>query len=142
MHRQRIRSTPKLYGKHRRDTVLVELGEDGAIMKGMVVARVKLFYSFKYCDKEYACALVNWLLPEEFDEDTGMWIVRREKEARTHLPTADVIPLESIVRGIHLLPVYGNAEVPHCFNPADALDAFSSFFVNKFIDYHAHELLS
>ena len=75
MHRQWIRSMPKLYGKQQCDTVLVELGEDGTIMKGMVVAHVKLFYSIKYCDKEYACALVNWLLPEEFDEDMGRWIV-------------------------------------------------------------------
>ncbi len=46
------------------------------------------------------------------------------------------------MQGVHLLPVYGETWVPPSFDASDALDAFKLFFVNKFIDYHAHELLS
>ena len=141
MHRQRIRSTPRMYGKLRRDTVLVELGDNPSVMKGMVVARLKLIYSFRYVGREHTCALVNWILPSGFDDDTGLWMVRPERDRRGN-PTVDSITLGSIVRGIHLLPVYGETQVPHNFDPANALDAFKLFFVNKFIDYHAHELLS
>ena len=58
------------------------------------------------------------------------------------LPGAKTITLDSIVWGVHLLQVYGETWVPPSFDASDALDAFKLFFVNKFIDYHAHELLS
>jgi len=56
-------------------------------------------------------------------------------------PTFQVIDINSIARGAHLLPVYGSSRVPEDFIHHDALDRFQSFFVNKFVDHHAFEFL-
>lgn len=42
------------------------------------VARVRLFFSFRFCGKFYPCALVHWYsrIGDSPDEDTGMWRVR------------------------------------------------------------------
>jgi hypothetical protein len=34
----------------------------------------------------------------------------------------------------------GNAQIPRNFTCHNSLDAFASFFVNKYIDHHAHEI--
>lgn len=71
------------------------------------------------------------------DPETGMWVVQRERGGR-HRPL-QVIPAESIARGAH---VYGKGRLPEGFSYTDSLEASKSFFVNPYIDYHAHELLS
>jgi hypothetical protein len=45
------------------------------------------------------------------------------------------------VRGALLLPIYGQSKVLQQFNHFAALDSYKSFFVNHFIDNHAHELI-
>ena len=53
-----------------------------------------------------------------------------------------VIHLETIARGCHLLPVFGNhGFLDEEFSFVDALDAFKRYYINKTIDHHVHRLL-
>ena len=142
LHCERIRAAPNFRGEKRYDTVFVELDASKEGLLGMVVARVHLFFSFPYRQKFHFCALVHWYVREsdERDKDTGMWIVHLERNQRGEA-LLDVIDAESIVRGAHLLPVYGNTRVPEGFHHFDALSGFKSFFVNHFADHHTNELI-
>jgi hypothetical protein len=95
-----------------------------------------------YLDKEFPCALVHWFIPtgDKPDEDTRMWVVEPEKEGDER--TVEVIHLDSIVSGAHLLPVYGTGCLPEDFWHEFALDVFKSYFVSQHIDHHAHQLLT
>ena len=53
-----------------------------------------------------------------------------------------MIHLDSIARGTHLLPVYGSGFLPEDFHYVVSLDAFKSYYVNHYIDHHAHEFLT
>jgi len=80
-------------------------------MAGMVIARVLLFFSFRYRQHDYSCALVNWFVTTDEKPDTGMWTVRPELDEVGECPTFQVIDINSIARGAHLLPVYGSSRV-------------------------------
>ncbi|KAG2005024.1 hypothetical protein CC2G_003523 [Coprinopsis cinerea AmutBmut pab1-1] len=143
MHRQVIRSNPSWYNRARMDTAFISQ-DDTPGMGGMMVAQIRLFFSFvdPQTNVEHACALVNWfpVVGEEPDPVTGMWRVQREEI--DNVRPLQVIPLASIVRGAHLLPVFGNGRLPEGFCYTDSLEAFEEFYVNSYIDYHTHELLS
>lgn len=142
LRRERIRSTPSFFGHERRDTVFVVLDESKQGMEGMEIGRVLLLFSFFYRRKTFSCALINWFIHnEERDPDTGMWTVQLERDRRGQ-PTVEVIDIDSIARGAHLLPVYGSSRIPDDFDHNDALDSFNSFFVNHFVDHHAHEFIT
>jgi hypothetical protein len=143
LRRELIRSTPSFYGHECRDTVFVVLSDDSkGGMEGMEIGRILLFFSFDYRQRHFSCALINWFVhDEEPDPDTGMWTVKLECDQRG-LPTVEVIDLDAIARAAHLLPVYGSSRVPDNFSHHDALDSFTSFFVNHFIDHHAHEFIA
>jgi hypothetical protein len=148
MHREYIRSSPNWYGsgRSRRDTVFVVEDEDMPGMKGMHVARLLLLFSYRdeYLDRILPCALVEWFVAttddNEPDDITGMWMVKPEYVGGRR--PIQVIHLESIFRGAHLLPVYGKGCLPETFSYIDALDAFKSFYVNPYVDHHAHQLLT
>ena len=55
----------------------------------------------------------------------------------------EVIHLDSILRGAHLIGVSGSHFLPSdpVFNFSRSLDAFKTFYVNKYVDRHAHEIL-
>ncbi|KAF7436245.1 hypothetical protein PC9H_003074 [Pleurotus ostreatus] len=148
MHREMIRSNPRLSGSPRYDTVFVSAGrEDGDTMNGLLVARVRLLFSYfdVYTEKQVPCALVHWFVhPDNMQTrhpDTGMWVVSAEHEEDGYQPM-QVIHLDTILRGAHLVPCFGNGFLPESFDHSDALDAFDNYFVNQFIDYHVHELLT
>ncbi|KAJ7824684.1 hypothetical protein B0H13DRAFT_2446949 [Mycena leptocephala] len=143
MYRERIRANPNWHQQYPRyDTVFVVTDSDLQGMQGMVVGRVLLFFSVTHRDSYYPCALVHWYSPvgNGPDEDTGMWVVRPELE-RNGRKSLAVIHLDCIARGAHLLPVHGSAFLPHDFHFSYSLDAFRSFFVNRFVDHHTHEFL-
>lgn len=148
MYRQRIRCNPSWYGHPRHDTVFVVQDEDLPGMRGMLIARIHLLFSFTDYETDEGgeliqCALVSWFLPasDERDPDTGMWIVKPEGPRRRR--PVQVIPLKSIARGAHLLPKYGVGMLPdYITHMINALDAFHSYFVNPYIDHHCHEFLS
>ncbi len=142
LHREFIQSTPSFHGHECRDTVFVVLDESKKGMEGMEIGRVLLFFSFQYRRQNFSCALSNWFVhDDEPDRDTGMWTVQIEHD-RHGQPTIEVINIDSIAQGAHLLPVYGSSWVPDDFSHHDTLDSFNSFFVNHYIDHHTHEFIT
>jgi hypothetical protein len=143
MYRERIRSNPNWRGEYaRRDTMFVRTSAELDGMLGMVIGRALLFFSFKFDDTYYPCALVHWLIPhDEPDEDTGLWVVRPEFEGNGRRTLA-IVHLDCVARAAHLLPVYGPSFIPEDFHFSDALDAFRAYFVNRHIDHHSHEFVT
>ena len=143
MYRQHIRSHPLWYGHPRRDTVFVVQDEDKPGMQGMLIAQLHLLFSFIDDDngETVPCALVSWFVPSQdhTDLDTGMWVVQPEG-TRARWPV-QVIPLQSIARGAHLLPKYSKGLLDS-ISHVNALDIFKSYFINSYIDHHCHEFLS
>ena len=142
MRQEHIRSTASWYDHPCHDTVFVVLDDNLPGMEGMVIARVQLFFSFKYKRAEYACAYVNWLVrnDDKPDPDTGMWTVSQEE--RCGKPTSQVIDVRTIAHAAHLLPIYGSDAVPSDVQYYNSLDRYKLFFVNSFVDHHAHEFLT
>ncbi|TEB36772.1 hypothetical protein FA13DRAFT_1893563 [Coprinellus micaceus] len=132
MQRKTIRCNRYWKGGVRRDTILVSQSDEPG-MYGMIVARLRLLFEF--------CALVQWFPTqgEEPDPLTGLWKVAPEEEGG--VAPLQVISLSTIVRGVHLLPVYGKGRLPESYCYTTALDKFQEYYVNSFIDHHAHELL-
>ncbi|KAM6491500.1 hypothetical protein JOM56_013069 [Amanita muscaria] len=111
MSRETIRANPRWHKTQRYDTVFVAL-DDQPGMRGMVIARVLLFFSFQFRRRNFECALVNWFV-QEHDEphpDTRMWEVHPELEPDGSR-VLNVIHIDTIIRGAHLLPVFG------CYEP-------------------------
>lgn len=111
-------------------------------MRGLDVARVLCFFSFKYQGTFYPCAVIHWFdrVGEGPDEATGMWIVRPGYRTR-NLRNIAVVHIDTIYRAAHLIPVYATHNIdsrdikPHC-----SYDMFHSFYVNKYADHHAFEI--
>ena len=111
-------------------------------MRGLLVARVYLFFRFSHEGVDYPCALVHWYsMSSEPDPTTGLWMVQPEfiRQGARH---ASVIHIDTIVHGAHLLPVFpSDAPVYREINYMNVLDVYASFYVNKFIDHHAFEII-
>ena len=124
--------------------VFVVQDKDEPGMRGMLIARIHLLFSFVDGDdgEIVPCALVSWFIPvqDHCDLDTGMWVVK--PEGTRAVRPVQVIPLKSIARGSHLLPKYGTGPLPDSVTHINVLDAFQFYFVNPYIDHHCHELLS
>ena len=143
MCHERIRAVPVWrQSQEHYDCVLVETDPDAPGMLGLDVARVRLFFSFSYRGKFYPCVLIHWFfrVGDEPDEDTGMWIVERELNADGSRRAA-VLHLDTIVRAAHLIGVYGESTLPNDLSPAQSLESFQSYYVNKYIDHHSFETL-
>ena len=143
MCRERIRSNPDWRGEYaRRNTMYVELNPELEGMRGMVIARALLFFSFTFRGEHLPCALVDWFVPqEEPDEDTGLWVVEPEFEGNGRDRSLAIIHLDCVARAAHLLPIYGPLFLPEDLHFSDSLDAFRAFFVNKYIDHHSHDFI-
>ena len=148
MYREAIRSTPQwtrgdIPGP-RRDCVFVDGGEPGARgMRGLLVARVYLFFKFSFANVEYPCALVHWYtrIGTEPNEPTGLWTVEPEYARGGHYRNMGVIHLDSIIRGAHLLPKFpSNTRVYREINYTQTLDVFRSLYVNKYVNHHTFEI--
>lgn len=128
-------------GPGRYDCVFVNTDSSADGMLGLDIARVRLLFSFKYEDRIFPCALVHWFsrIGDSPDDQTGMWIVKPDfDEDGTH--SSSVIHIDTIFRAAHLMPVYGNEHVPRHLSFTQSLDAFNSYYVNKYIDHHAFEI--
>jgi hypothetical protein len=142
MRRERIRAVKSWRkGPGRYDTIFVNTDPSLEGMRGLEVARVRLFFSFSHDNVEYPCALVHWFsrvgdLP---DDRTGMWIVEPDILDEGE-PFMSIIHLDTIVRASHLLPVFGQGRVSRTLHFSDTLDTFTRFYVNKYIDHHAFEI--
>ena len=139
MHRERIRATPCWRrGPPRYDCILVNSNPELQGMRGFEIARVFAFLSFDFHDTTYQCALAQWFSHARGgpDTDTGMWLVEPTDEGHT------IIHLDCIVRAAHLIPAYGDEFLPPRFHFSNSLDAFFSYYVNKYADHNMFEILS
>src|ERR1700689_2711639 len=90
-------------------------------MEGMVIRHALLLFSFKFKNRCYPCALVNWFTPgNEPDVNTSMWVVQPEFEGNGQ-HTLAIIHLDCVARGAHLLPVHGSSFVPKDLHFSDSL---------------------
>jgi hypothetical protein len=142
MHRERIRATPcwrKMHGRY--DCVLLEKDPTLLGFRGLHAVQVRLFFSFKHNRKRYPCAMVQWFAPigNHPCKDTGMWMVEPDLDHDGERVTT-IVHLDSIVRGAHLIPVFGSAFIPHELHFSETLDAFCAYYINKYADHHMHTI--
>ncbi|KAH9162301.1 hypothetical protein EDB89DRAFT_2079825 [Lactarius sanguifluus] len=125
------------------DTAFVKRDPRLPGVRGFNVVRLRALFSFVWEDKYYPCALIRWFVHvgDVPDEVTGLWVVQPDTNA-DGLPSVDVIHLDSVLRAAHLLPVFGNSFMPIDLSPHESLDAFDTYYINKYIDYHAFEFAS
>jgi len=143
MHRERIRATPYWKGGPGcYDCVYMEKDAELEGFRGLHVARVILFFSFSsQLGYTYSCALVQWFstygdLP---CEDTMLWRVTPDYDTRGQR-ICSVVHIDTILCSAHLIGVAGSQLLPKHFTYHDTLDAFQLFYVNKYVDHHAHEI--
>ena len=142
MRYERIRAVKSWRkGPKRFDTIFINTDASAEGMRGLDVARVRLFFSFSHNGIKYPCALVHWFSHpgNSPDDNTGMWEVEPDiLDDGTKF--VSIIHLDTIVRAAHLLPVYGQEFVSRTLSFSDTLDVFGTFYVNKYIDHHAFEI--
>ncbi|KAE9396973.1 hypothetical protein BT96DRAFT_958047 [Gymnopus androsaceus JB14] len=140
-----IRCTPSWYNAPRYDTVLATIDEDQAGFQGMSVARALLFFSFKHQGMVFPCVLQHWYntYGKSCDPKTGLWMVRPAYNGQDKQnPCLAVVHLDTLVHGVHLMPVYGDCPVPtNGLKHYHSLDVFNMFYVNKYADYHSNEII-
>jgi hypothetical protein len=143
MFRERIRAVDSWRnGAPRHDCVYVEHDSDLEGFRGLLVARVQSFLSIRHNKVLYPCALVSWysVIGNQPCPDTKMWKVQPDLD-NLGQPTLDIVHLDTILRNAHLMGVCdGASRLPYNFKYYDSLDSFKAFYVNKYIDYHAHEI--
>ncbi|KAI0077695.1 hypothetical protein K474DRAFT_1642965 [Panus rudis PR-1116 ss-1] len=142
MKREHIRAAPSWRrGPARYDCVFVSSDSVEEGFRGLMVARVRLFFAFVVEGQTHNCALVDWFsrYGNGPDDLTGMWIVTPDFNG-DGTRTRGVINLDAVVRGAHLIPVYGKEFLPSDFHFSQSLDSFQAYYVNKFVDYHAYSL--
>lgn len=145
MYRERIHATP-LWNKGdihgpRYDCILIDNDASLPCFAGLAAARLCLLFSFLHAGIYYPCALVEWYTIDGTtpDSTTGYWILK-PKVARGQR-VQSVIHLDCIMRGAHLMPVFGDEFVPRTIDYTMSLDFFRSFYLNHHIDPHAFEVI-
>ena len=95
----------------------------------------EVFFSLEDTPKHLA--YVEWFtpLPVTPDPKHGMYRVSRQVENGSR--SASIIPVESIVRSIHLIPQFGPA-VPREWGSFTVLELCNTFYVNPFADVHSY----
>src|SRR6266852_4486511 len=106
--RELMRATPRWRGADPRfDMILVRMElEPGP--HGLSVARFHVLFSFVIDSTRHEVALVKWFsyIGDSPDEDTGMWVVKRNNNDDGS-PSMGFICINKILRSCHLLPLYG-----------------------------------
>jgi hypothetical protein len=110
-------------------------------MASMEVARAILFLSFTYQMQTFSCVLVEWFTtrPERCPH-TGMWIVDRDYE-HDGSRSMELIDLDTVIRGAHLIPVFGEGFVSTELTYDNSLDMYDTFYVNHYADHNAFEII-
>jgi hypothetical protein len=148
LRREHIRATGSWRGEHaRQDVVLVDTGDGGnksLPMSGYALARVLYLFSFQYAREHFPVALVWWYTLSDDagcrDEATGMWLVEREYRDDGE-PHFAVVPVASFLRAAHLMPFFGQEAVSRDLSHRETLDVYARFYVNRYADHHAFEIL-
>ncbi|KAJ7036423.1 hypothetical protein C8F04DRAFT_954003 [Mycena alexandri] len=142
MLRERIRAVRSWRGGSARyDTIFVEQDATLPGFRGLLAARVLLFFSFKHANIKYPCALVTWFsaIGDEPCPDVGMWMVEPDTDNRGQR-IMDIIHIDSILRSAHLIPVFGDDFLPRNFKFTASLNSFRAYYINKYADHHSHEI--
>jgi hypothetical protein len=143
MHQDIICCTPQWWGGAAQYDCILVAGGGSEVdpIGGLLVAHVLLFFSFRHQGHSYSCALVEWLLPISNKRNglTGMWIVVPEVNAARQQVRA-VISVKMILQGVHLVGVYGEELLPVTFHFSESLNAFNTYYVNKYIDHHSYTI--
>ncbi|KAK7438744.1 hypothetical protein VKT23_017874 [Stygiomarasmius scandens] len=131
MRCERIWCTNSWCGSHCKGCVHVVTDKDKPGLKGMDIVRMHLLFSFKYEGTTYPCVLVQWYkrVGRAPDPNTGMWMVKQE-------PAFSLIHLDSVLRAVHLLPVFSKKPLPPKFDYHFSLDCFSTLYL---ISIHVSE---
>ena len=134
MKREYIRASPSWRGGEPRFDCVLLKSQAGAFE----IARILLFFIAHSHFEPYSCAFIQRyeLVHDLPDPDTGMWIV----QPRTDPSSLSVISVHSIIRAAHLIPVFPG-RVPRSLKHHHSLDAFDEFYVNKYADHSAFDLL-
>jgi hypothetical protein len=103
---------------------------------------VQMFFKIKHHSVTYPCALLTWFsaVGDAPCQDTGMWIVEPDLD-RNGWQIMSVVHIDTILRGAHLMGRADTHSIPHHLKHTGSLYAFKLFYVNKYIDYHAHEIV-
>ena len=148
LYRETIRCTPKWKTSGivapRRDCILLETGSDVGGVRSLDVARVHLFFSFTLGEETFKCALIHEFCKSftDPDPDNGLWIFEPDYDHNGYR-IMSIVHVDSIIRAGHLLPVFKDvAVIPREIDFTNTLDVFKAFYLNKYIDYHAFEILS
>ncbi|KAG1891996.1 hypothetical protein F4604DRAFT_1565619 [Suillus subluteus] len=144
MRHEHIRACPLWRNEYpRNDCVFINTDSNAEGMRGLEIARVICFFSFKHDWEVYSCVLIQWFdkIGDCADEDTGMWMVRPSLHEDGSRNLA-VIHIETVYCAAHLIPVYGSEYIPHSLKFYHSYDSFRSFYVNKYADHHAFEIAS
>ena len=139
---ERIRAAPSWQNRcSRRDCLFVSKDTTAHGMASMEAARAVLFLSFTYKGKRFPCVLVEWFTtrPERCPR-TGMWIVDRDYEDDGSR-SMELIHLDTVMRGAHLIPVFGEGFVSTDLTCDDSLDMYDTFYVNQYADHNAFEII-
>ncbi|KAK0432102.1 uncharacterized protein EV420DRAFT_1655982 [Desarmillaria tabescens] len=143
MHHEHIRATPSWHGYPRYDCALTVTNERESGFRGMSAVRILLLFSSRHEGTEFPCTLVHWFKRHGHSPDPkmGMWIVQPEYQGVRHNAVITVVHLDALLRGAHLMPVFGAKTLPHKFHYSRSLDCFSAFYISKYADHHMHEIV-
>ncbi|KAH9969230.1 hypothetical protein BJV74DRAFT_784842 [Russula compacta] len=147
MHHKWIRAVPSWQiGAGRYDCVFIDCEPELDSFASLYVTCVKMFLSFIIEDKleaagDYPCALVEWfsIHGDSPCEHTRLWSMIPDHDAQGQCVTS-LVHIDTILHGAHLIGVGGHHLLPKSLTHTHSLDMFQCFYVNKYIDYHAHKI--
>ncbi|KAH7907825.1 hypothetical protein BJ138DRAFT_1013929 [Hygrophoropsis aurantiaca] len=124
------------------DFALVRTGEqnkhtDGTILQGLRVAQVRVIFRLPQIygvQIVHPLAYIEWFTPfSPPDTTSGLYSVSRS--TRMHQPYAEIIEVNRLVRGCHLIPKFGR-HINAAWTSANVGDLCHSFFINPYLDIH------
>jgi hypothetical protein len=147
MQREQIRTTPSWRnGAPRYDCAFINSGSEDDPLRGLIVGRIFLFFTFVHKEILYSCALIQWysFIGNEPDEDTGMWMVKPDIHSDSDSSRRlAVVHIDSIYRAAHLMPAYRTSRfIDRSLGMHESLNTFTLFYINKFADHNAFEIAS
>ncbi|KAJ7254507.1 hypothetical protein C8J57DRAFT_1473545 [Mycena rebaudengoi] len=121
-------------GAPRYDCLFVEQDLDQPGFRGLLTMRHNRI--------EFPCALVTWFsaIGDRSCPDVGMWMVEPDVDHHGQR-MLDIIHIDTILRGAHLIGIYGEDFLPRYFPHSASLDRFKAFYINKYADHHSHEIV-
>ncbi|KAF8494898.1 hypothetical protein F5888DRAFT_1795019 [Russula emetica] len=134
------------------DTVLVDSrgpsGPRGQGNKGRQIAQVRTVFEIprNKIDNVFPStnarpsthlAYVEWFSPVPAVCEPQHLMFKVSRSIQGGRRSASIIPVDSIVRSVHLIPQFGSV-TPHDWNAYNILDNCQSFYINPFIDLHSY----